>query len=113
MILLLIILFLFLCYSILIIYYWQSWRTIPEYIPAPRPATIKISVLIPARNEEENIERLLQALQQQIFPAGSFEVMVIDDHSTDATAAIVARFPAVKLLQLKTGAINSYKKKAI
>jgi len=113
MILLLIIISLFVCYSILIVYYWQGWKAIPDYIITAHTATPGISVIIPARNEEENIGRLLQALQEQDYPAAQFEVIVIDDHSTDATGDIVKQFPSVKWLQLKEDNINSYKKKAI
>lgn len=75
--------------------------------------TVKISVIIPARNEEENIGSLLQALQQQTYAKDFFEVIVINDHSTDKTADIVRQYPEVKLLELQNDAINSYKKKAI
>lgn len=46
-----------------------------------------ISVLIPARNEEENIETCLKSLQKQDYP--NFEVLVLDDNSTDSTAELV------------------------
>ena len=52
---------------------------------APKP-TVKISVIIPARNEEDNLSRLLPSLQTQEF--APFEVIVVDDQSEDATAAI-------------------------
>ena len=104
---------LFVCYSILIIYYWQSWNSIPDFIPTEKSFQTKISVIIPARNEEDNIGKLLIALQQQTYPKDLFEVIVIDDHSTDKTIEVVRKFPEVKLLQLKEGNINSYKKKAI
>lgn len=113
MILLYIIIPLFLGYSFLIIYYWRAWKSIPEYIPNKTSQQTKISVIIPARNEEENIGPLLAALQNQAYPKTLFEVIVVDDHSTDQTAGIVQQFPAVKLIQLKDEAINSYKKKAI
>mgnify|MGYP001592497045 CR=1 FL=1 len=48
----------------------------------------KVSVLIPARNEEHTLPRLLPALRDQSFQA--LEVIVIDDHSSDRTAAIAA-----------------------
>ena len=76
-------------------------------------AKTKISVIVPARNEEENIGQLLQALQNQTYPKELFEVIVVDDHSTDKTANIVQQFSAVKIIQLKDDGINSYKKKAI
>ena len=54
--------------------------------PFPSPAP-HVSVLIPARNEEETIRRCVTSLLVQDYP--SFEVLVLDDQSTDATAAIV------------------------
>ena len=113
MILLYFIIALFSLYCWLIIYYWLAWRSIPDYIPSPALPKTKISVIIPARNEEGNIGQLLQALQEQTYPKDLFEVIVVDDHSTDGTVNVVQQFPAVKLLQLKEDGINSYKKKAI
>ncbi|MEP6700181.1 MAG: glycosyltransferase [Bacteroidota bacterium] len=113
MILFYIIISLFALYSLLIIYYWRAWTAIPDYIPSISSPQIKIAVIIPARNEEENIGKLLQALQEQTYPADLFEVIVVDDHSTDHTASIVQQYPTVKLVQLKEDGINSYKKRAI
>jgi poly-beta-1,6-N-acetyl-D-glucosamine synthase len=104
---------LFMLYSILIIYYWLSWRSIPDFVPSSDFPRIKISVIIPARNEESHIGFLLAALQQQTYPKELFEVIVIDDHSGDRTAEIVKQYSDVKLLPLQDDAINSYKKKAI
>ncbi len=113
MVLELIVILLFACYGFLVLYYWQTWRTIPPFVGSSRVPGTKISVIIPARDEEKNIGPLLQALENQAYPKELFEVIVIDDHSTDATATIVQRFPRVKLLSLKEDKINSYKKKAI
>jgi poly-beta-1,6-N-acetyl-D-glucosamine synthase len=113
MILFCIIILLFFLYSLLIIHYWLIWKSIPDFVPSVSLQQKKISVIIPARNEEKNIGQLLQALQQQTYPSSLFEVIVVDDHSTDATASIVKQFPNVKLIHLKEGDINSYKKKAI
>jgi chlorobactene glucosyltransferase len=46
-----------------------------------------VSVLIPARNEQMNIEECILSLLQQDYP--NFEVIVLNDHSTDATKEIV------------------------
>lgn len=113
MILLIIVIILFVLYSLLILYYWLSWRSVPVYKASSSIPNIKISVIIPARNEENNIGPLLDALQQQTYPEELFEVIVIDDHSTDQTANIVRRYTSVKLISLKDEGINSYKKKAI
>jgi dolichol-phosphate mannosyltransferase len=54
-----------------------------------------LSVVIPARNEEvtvaSTLEELAARLEAERIP---FEIIVIDDHSTDATAAVVARVAA-------------------
>ncbi|HEX6193178.1 MAG TPA: glycosyltransferase [Chitinophagaceae bacterium] len=114
MIIIYLILFLFACYSVLVLYYAKTWNSVPFFTP---PSTIrslqKISVIIPARNEERNIGTLLRAIENQSYPRHLFEVIVIDDHSTDSTAEMAQGFPLVRLLQLKESGINSYKKKAI
>src|SRR5688572_7162525 len=110
MIPLLIFISLFGCYSILIFYYWQSWRSIPGFIASVETPSIPVSIIIPARNEEKNIGLLLQALQQQTYPKEFFEIIVVDDQSTDETVEIVMQFPGVKLLKLEDDVINSYKK---
>lgn len=113
MIIISLIILLFICYSILILYYWQNWKAIPDFTITVSATDIRISVIIPARNEENNIRQLLEALQQQIYPIALTEIIVVDDHSTDQTANIVRQFSSVKLIQLKEKNINSYKKKAI
>jgi len=55
-----------------------------------RPGDVpKVSVIVPARNEEACIGRCLQSLCKQ---GGSFEVIVVDDHSTDETVLRAQRY---------------------
>lgn len=49
-----------------------------------------VSVLLPARNEENNLPALLQQLSMQTY--SNLEILVYDDHSTDNTANIVNAF---------------------
>jgi len=60
-------------------------------VELPEPAPL-ISILLPARNEEANIGVCLESLRQQDYP--NFEILVLDDSSTDGTADIVARTAA-------------------
>ncbi|MCS7211288.1 MAG: glycosyltransferase family 2 protein [Chloroherpetonaceae bacterium] len=46
-----------------------------------------VSILVPARNEEHNIERCVRSLLAQDYP--KFEVIVLNDHSTDRTGEIL------------------------
>jgi len=60
--------------------------------PAPPPASPNplITVIVPARNEEANIQSCLHALLTQTYT--NLDVVVVDDRSEDQTAAILARF---------------------
>lgn len=57
-----------------------------------KSSTTKVSVLIAARNEEENIENILLSLYNQTFPKELFEVIIVDDHSEDNTKTIIDNF---------------------
>ena len=67
---------------------WNRARTTRiaanQPLPADPPA---VYVLVPARNEESNIGTCLTALRAQDYP--NLRIRVIDDHSSDRTAAIV------------------------
>src|SRR5699024_11216160 len=76
----------------------------------------KVSIIVAARNEEENIGRLLDCLVAQVYPKELLEIIVVDDHSIDGTADIVCQYKGqgVQLIQLnESQALNSYKKFAI
>jgi cellulose synthase/poly-beta-1,6-N-acetylglucosamine synthase-like glycosyltransferase len=64
----------------------------------------RFSVVIAARNEEANIGPCLEAVLRQSIEPGRFEVIVVDDRSTDRTAEIVREFserdPRVRLVQV-------------
>ena len=59
---------------------------------------MKVSIIIPAYNEEHYISRTLEAALNQDF-SGEFEVIVIDNASIDNTFQEASRFPGVKVLR--------------
>lgn len=59
--------------------------------------SIKISIIIPAYNEEEEIGKCLESLDKQSFK--DFEIIVVDDGSTDKTKEIVHKYKNVKLIE--------------
>jgi len=69
----------------------RSLKTPRSDSKIPEPASF-VSILIPARDEEANIETCLESLQKQDYP--NFEVLVLDDNSSDNTASIVDRIVA-------------------
>ena len=56
-----------------------------------------VSVIIPARNEEASLGQCLESLVSQAGVA--FEILVVNDHSSDRTAEIAASFPGVRVIQ--------------
>ncbi|MFZ4620384.1 MAG: glycosyltransferase [Bacteroidota bacterium] len=59
-----------------------------------------VTVIIPARNEAQNIERCLTSLMRQDYPKNKLTIIVVDDQSTDATAEIVHRIAATSVFPL-------------
>lgn len=69
--------------------------------PSLPPAPPRVSIVVPARNEEENLPGCLESLLAQDYP--NFEIVVLDDRSTDRTGllveALAGRDPRVRLLR--------------
>lgn len=68
-----------------------------------KPRTIssapKVSILVPVRNEEENIEKCIRSIIFQNYP--NFEIIVLDDGSTDKTDDILQRIDGIKMVEGK------------
>jgi cellulose synthase/poly-beta-1,6-N-acetylglucosamine synthase-like glycosyltransferase len=81
------------CYGVLILLYRMGWEKSPSLTINPSfvPKT-RISIIIPARNEANNIAKCISSILAQEYPAQLLEIVVIDDHSDDDTARIVAGF---------------------
>ena len=64
---------------------------------------IELTVIVPARNEEESLSVCLQSLASQseeFFALGrDWELIVVDDHSTDRTAEIARGFAGVTVME--------------
>jgi len=72
--------------------------------------SIAISVIIPARNEEKTIGQCLESLTRINFPAEDFEVIVVDNGSTDGTEEIANSFSGrlpLTVLKKKDGNISA------
>jgi glycosyltransferase involved in cell wall biosynthesis len=60
-----------------------------------------VSVVVPTHNRAERLERLLRALGEQTVGSEAFEVIVVDDGSTDATARVIEEAGAAGELRMR------------
>jgi 4,4'-diaponeurosporenoate glycosyltransferase len=74
-------------------------RRIPSCPPAEPGAQESVSVIIPARNEERNLPRLLESIERST--ARPAEILVVDDGSTDNSAAVARSRGAIVLTSLE------------
>jgi len=61
----------------------------------------KISVVIPAYNAEKTIEDTIKALLNQDYPKKGYEILIVNDGSTDSTREKIKKFKIVKLFEQK------------
>jgi len=84
--------------------FWFSKLSRFQIQPGYHPLT-RFSIIIPARDEEDNIAACLQSIVNTTYPAQLYEIIVVDDFSSDATPAIVEKFqkefPNIQLISLK------------
>jgi cellulose synthase/poly-beta-1,6-N-acetylglucosamine synthase-like glycosyltransferase len=100
----------------------KYWHALPVFEKTEGfiPKTF-ISVLIPARNEEDGILNCLNSILKNNYPKYLFEIIVIDDHSEDTTPQLVRNksdeSSNLRLIQLinyiKLAENQPYKKRAI
>jgi cellulose synthase/poly-beta-1,6-N-acetylglucosamine synthase-like glycosyltransferase len=100
----------FLCFG-----WWRSYkfrRALKTQIARPF-----ISVIVPVRNEAHTITRLLNTLSKQDYAAENFEVLVINDHSSDKTEEVVKAWtkenPEISVTLLNQNAEHHGKKAAL
>lgn len=82
---------LLLCLGVWVYLFWGLSRLgwLRDVEPATDEACPRVSIIVPARNEEREIEAALQSLLALDYP--DYEVLVVDDRSTDRTGEILAR----------------------
>ncbi|MCF7792697.1 MAG: glycosyltransferase [Candidatus Cloacimonetes bacterium] len=89
-------------YSVLILFFFLGLHS-PK---AQKNTTInKISIIVAARNEAENLPKLLNRLTSQNYPTEKYEIIICDDRSDDNSTAIIKEFqsenPNLQLIQIK------------
>ncbi|HXK59615.1 MAG TPA: glycosyltransferase [Acidobacteriota bacterium] len=73
--------------------------------PKPRSDLPKVSVIVPAFNEERYIERTLTSILESAYPSDLLEVIVVNDCSSDRTLdaalRVADKYPEIKVLDLR------------
>jgi cellulose synthase/poly-beta-1,6-N-acetylglucosamine synthase-like glycosyltransferase len=107
-------------YLFLVLYFCIGWWRMKKQEYAEANDLPFVSIIIPVRNESENIQACLKAALAQQYPKNRFEVILIDDYSTDPTLRLAREFTDSNLLVLDLmqylGSFGEYvpnKKKAI
>jgi cellulose synthase/poly-beta-1,6-N-acetylglucosamine synthase-like glycosyltransferase len=108
--------FLYSISCIWLIFRWLFVKTDSQ--KKPIPLNLFLSVIVPVRNEAQNIGALLTDLSLQNLPKNQYEIIIADDSSTDETVQIVRDFERANgfnltLIQLPNERTDSPKKRAI
>ncbi len=96
------------------------WKKMPLYVAPHRSVSTSVSIIVPARNEERTIENCIDSLIKQRYPKELFELIIIDDDSSDKTADLIVgmlqKHPEVNIKFIKANNDSSFqpgKKSAI
>lgn len=111
-------------YALLTLVLWVGWLRTPSFKLKPGwVPQVRISVVVVVRNEEDNLPALLRSIGCQTYLTHLYEVLVVDDFSTDATVDLIRSWQAsapfsLQLIELKDHitshlADGAFKKKAI
>jgi len=78
----------------------RSWKKFEKKFPGERKLPT-FSIVVPVKNEEKVIGRLLDALAKLNYPADKKEIIVVEDGSTDGTLDICAKYAKERNANLK------------
>lgn len=84
--------FVFGLYACIILRFSFGWLHIKPFHANNNQKPIPVSIVVACRNEENNIAQLLNCLVQQNYSKEQMEIIVVDDHSEDATIAVIEQF---------------------
>jgi hopene-associated glycosyltransferase HpnB len=82
----------------LVLAHGKFWSSGPELPPASPAEFPEIDVIVPARDEAETIGPVIASLVAQDY-AGPFRITLVDDNSTDGTAAAAGAAPNLRVLR--------------
>jgi len=100
----LILLFIFCAYLLRMSLYRHDWKRYPAAEPEGPGGSTAFSIVVPFRDESENLPGLVGSLLNQDYPAALREIILVDDHSTDGSARLAREYaekwPGVRYLRI-------------
>ena len=92
-----------------------GWRKIPEFVLKDTSPEISFSIIIPYRNEAENLTVLLNSILKLKYPLSLFEILLVNDSSEDGSVKICSDFktqhPELQISLLENHRISGSPKK--
>src|SRR3990170_3006911 len=73
----------------------------------------KISVIVPVYNDAQRIGKCIESLLQQTYPHEKYEVIIIDNGSTDETREVIKKYPVKLLIEDKIQSSYAARNKGI
>ena len=107
------------CYLIFLVFIRLRWDKIQEFPVPDMKDGPGVSLVVPARNEQANIDRLMESINRITYPKHKIEIVVVDDASQDETLARLRQWE-LKQSNLKSVSLSaasdfqgSFKKRAL
>lgn len=101
-----------LAYLLLIAAYTWGWRKLSASLPAKLHTGSKVSVTVALRNESRNVESLVSSLLNQQTNNIVFDLLFVDDHSTDDTLPLLQSWAEIHPERIKVLKASGEGKKA-
>lgn len=98
-------------YVILLFLFCVAFKKVKRFSPSSKEPKHSFSIVVPFRNEAHNLPQLLKSIEQLNYPIEKFEVILVDDESSDGYRVSSYGFRVVELKNIRNS--NSPKKDAI
>ena len=81
-----------LAYTFCMIWLTQGLKALPPFATSDQKPETYFSLIVPFRNEESHLLSLLQGLLYQEYPETHYEIILVNDASTDNSVTVITRF---------------------
>ena len=79
-------------YLVMILIFTVGWYRMKNFTASAREFSTRVSVVIAFRNEADHLEKLLESMDRQSYPADLWELVLVNDHSEDGGLQIINEF---------------------